>query len=70
MSTRCPTERLTPEEKAAICEIIEVRGRSEAARVLGLRDLLALMTAAAGFAVHRLTVATIRAKLPTIERIV
>jgi len=70
MANRCPVERLTLEEKSAICAIIEARGRSEAARLLGLRDLLALMTAAAGFAVHRLTVATIRSKLPTIERTV
>lgn len=63
MSTTRPVDRLTLEEIAQARILIEENGKMKAAAMLGLRDLLALMTAVAGFDVHRLTAATIRAHL-------
>ncbi len=67
MSTRHPTDRLTTHECNEVRAIIDAKGKRAAATELGLRDLLALMTAVAGYDVHRLTVATIRARLGEIR---
>ena len=63
MKPTCPLERLTPEEAKAARDIIDREGKRRALVLLGMRDLCALMTAAAGFAAHRLTIITIRAAL-------
>lgn len=67
MSTTCPLVKLTPTETQKIRDLIDKHGKRRALSMLGMRDLCALMTAAAGFDVHRLTAYTIRENLPDTE---
>ena len=63
MKPTCPLERLTADEARAVRELIDAQGKRRALALLGMRDMCALMTAAAGFEAHRLTIITIRAAL-------
>ena len=63
MDRRHPTDKLSAEEIAEVKAIVDAKGKLAATHALGLRDVLAMAKAAAGFEVHRLTAATIRAAL-------
>jgi hypothetical protein len=65
MASRIPVETITPPEADRIRTTIAVRGEREAARVLGL-DPRTMIRALALLTVHRLTVATVRARLSQI----
>ena len=63
MTSHAPLDTLSIEERDRVREIIDEQGKQSALRFLGLRDMLALMTAIAGYPVHRLTTITIREHL-------
>jgi hypothetical protein len=63
MDKRVPLDRLTEQEASKTREIIDAEGKRQALILFGLRDMCAMMKAAAGFDVHRLTVIYIRAAL-------
>jgi hypothetical protein len=66
MQTRIPTERLSRDEAETLRNLIEQHGEREASRMLGPISVVTLTKAAAGAAVHRLTVITIRTRLAVI----
>jgi hypothetical protein len=58
-----PTDVLTPEESAALRELMIVRGVDAATKLVGLRDRDALVKAAFGERVSRLTASVVRSAL-------